>query len=406
MSKFYSYLNTATGIIKNYSGDLPLSVFLKSFFSVNKKYGSKDRKQIAHICYCYFRLGKITDKFSINSNDALLKQYMIAGLFVCADKPDEILEALAPGWNHNVQLPIEKKIIFLKDAGLAIEIKDVFPWPGMLSNDIDHYEFCRSFFIQPDLFLRIRPGQKSNVIKKIAIAKLSFCIKNEDALAIPNLTKIDDIVSPDEEVVVQDYSSQRVGDLLHPVKEDRKDIIKIWDCCAASGGKSILAKDYLDNVDVTVSDIRQSMLANLQSRFRRAGINRYKSFVADLSQQNIPADPSGYDLVICDVPCSGSGTWSRTPEQLYFWEENKLDHYIGLQKKITSNVVPFVKPGGYLLYITCSVFRRENEEIVETIIAKFNLALIQMHVIKGYGEKADTMFGALLRRESRQIIKS
>lgn len=400
MSKYHSYLNTATGIIKTYSGEAPLPVFLKSFFSANKKYGSTDRKQIAHICYCYFRLGKIIDTHAINGSDELLKQYMLAGLFVCTNKPDQILEGLVPGWKDKAHLPVEEKFIFLKNAGLPVEINDVFPWPGLLSNDINHHQWCCSFFTQPDLFLRIRPGQKLNVLKKLSDAQISFYLKDECTLALPNLTKIDEIVSPDAEVVVQDYSSQRVSDFLKPVKAHYKHFIKIWDCCAASGGKSILAKDYFGNANLTVSDLRQSILANLQSRFRRAGINRYRSFVADLSQHNIPADPSGYDLVICDVPCSGSGTWSRTPEQLYFWEENKLDHYTDLQKKIASNTIPFLKPGGYLLYITCSVFRKENEEIVEMIRGRFNLALIQMHVIKGYAEKADTMFGALLRKET------
>ncbi|MFT3948807.1 MAG: Fmu (Sun) domain-containing protein [Agriterribacter sp.] len=398
MSKFHSYLNTASGIIKSYSGDLPLSVFLKSFFSANKKYGSKDRKQIAHTCYCYFRLGKIIDKISLNDNDELLKQYVLAGLFVCADKPNQMLGALVPGWNDKAHLPIEEKCIFLKDTGLPVEINNVFPWPELLSNDIDHHRFCRSFFIQPDLFLRVRPGHQSNIIKKLSDAQIAFSVKGKGALALPNLTKIDDVISPDEEVVVQDYSSQSVREFFKTVKENNEQSVKVWDCCAASGGKSILAIDYFGNVDLTVSDIRASILINLQSRFRRAGISRYRSFVADLSLHNTPADPSGYDLVICDAPCSGSGTWSRTPEQLYFWEENKLDHYTELQKKITSNIIPFIKPGGCLLYITCSVFKRENEAIVEMIKKQFNLALIQMHVIKGYNERADTMFGALLRK--------
>ncbi|MCC6286662.1 MAG: Fmu (Sun) domain-containing protein [Chitinophagaceae bacterium] len=398
MSKFHSYLNTASGVIKSYGGDLPLSVFLKSFFSANKKYGSKDRKQITHICYCYFRLGKIINKSSVNSSDALLKQYMLAGIFICTDKPDLVLQALVPGWNDKVNLPVEEKFIFLRAEGLPVEIGDIFPWPEMLSNDINYQQFCKSFFIQPDLFLRIRPGYKSNVIKKLSNAQINFSVKDEEALALPNLTKIDDIVLPDEEVVVQDYSSQMVGEFLKPLKEHNKQLIKVWDCCAASGGKSILAIDYLGNIDLTVSDIRASILTNLQSRFRRAGITRYKSFIADLSKRNIPADSSGYNLVICDAPCSGSGTWSRTPEQLFFWAEGDIVRYTDLQNKITSNIVSFIKPGGYLLYITCSVFRNENEKIVEMIREKFNLELIQMNVIRGYNEKADTMFGALLRK--------
>ena len=140
------------------------------------------------------------------------------------------------------------------------------------------------------------------------------------------------------------------------------------------------------------------MLANLRSRFKQAGISGYKAFVADLTRSGIDADPAGYDLVICDAPCSGSGTWARTPEQLYYWQEDRLDQYTVLQKKITTAVVPFIKPGGYLLYITCSVFKNENEDMVNSIQQQFNLELLQMKIIRGYDIKADNMFAALLRK--------
>lgn len=341
-------------------------------------------------------MGKAVPHYSAVDDEAL-KAYILAGVFICADKPDAMLEALKPGWNNKIDLPVEEKTSFLKEQGVAVDINAVFPWPSLLSEGIDHLQFCASFFKQPDLFIRIRPGYTSAVIKKLTDAGVRFSVKSDNALALPNLTKIDDHIIIDEEAVVQDYSSQRVAELLQPVKETIKPVIKVWDCCAASGGKAILAKDYLGNIDLTVSDIRQSILANLQSRFKRAAMPHYKLFEADLSKPGVPADKSGYDLIICDAPCSGSGTWGRTPEQLYFWEERKLEHYTSLQKKIVNNIIPFVKPGGYLLYITCSVFKEENEERVKEILSKTDLRLVQMQNIKGYDKKADTMFGALLR---------
>ena len=104
---------------------------------------------------------------------------------------------------------------------------------------------------------------------------------------------------------------------------------------------------------------------------------------------------SSYDLILCDAPCTGSGTWSRTPEQLYFFEETVIDQYASLQKKIVSNAMPVLAPGGYFLYITCSVFKNENEAIVEFIKEKFHLTLVKMELLKGYDKKADTMFAAL-----------
>ncbi len=396
MSKFHSYLNTAYSIVKSYNGDLPLSVYLKSFFSANKKYGSKDRKQITNICYSYYRLGKAIPNSSANSE--IRKHYFLAGLLVCTDKDDQVLEAVAPEWNNIIQLPLEEKFFFLRGTGIDIDIGAVFPWPELLSNGINYHQFCRSFFVQPDLFLRIRPGHKPTVVKKLDSAAISFSTKDKDTLVLPNITKIPEVVRQDEEVVVQDYSSQRIAEFLKLPAESYNHGIKVWDCCAASGGKSILAADVFKNIELTVSDVRASILKNLQIRFRRAGIKKYKSFVADLTQPKIPADAGGYDLIICDAPCSGSGTWSRTPEQLYFWNENDIDYYINLQQKISSNILSFIKPGGYLLYITCSVFKRENEDIVKKIVENSNLELVQMNVIKGYDEKADTMFGALMRK--------
>ncbi len=395
MSRFHSYLNTAATIIRQYNGAEPFASMVKKFFSANKKYGSRDRKQISHLCYCYFRTGKIF--FAATTNT--LETHIITALFLCTTEHDEILSAIAPDLEVFTALPIDEKISLLQQramvpAGDPYEL--VFPWQSFLSEGIEFRHFALSFFTQPDLFIRIRPGHKEKVIQRLKASGITYYTLGNDGIGLPNHTKADEMFDMNKEVVVQDYSSQSVQELLHPLQQQPG--LQVWDCCAASGGKSILAKDHLGDVALTVSDIRGSMLANLRSRFKQAGIYRYKAFVADLTRPDIGADPAGYDLVICDAPCSGSGTWARTPEQLYYWQENRLDHYTALQKKIATAVVPFIKPGGYLLYITCSVFKRENEDIVNNIVQQFNLELLEMTSIRGYDIKADTMFAALLRK--------
>ncbi|MCA6456148.1 MAG: RsmB/NOP family class I SAM-dependent RNA methyltransferase, partial [Chitinophagaceae bacterium] len=108
---------------------------------------------------------------------------------------------------------------------------------------------------------------------------------------------------------------------------------------------------------------------------------------------------SPFHMVLCDAPCSGSGTWGRTPEQLSFFTEQKITAYADLQRKILSNVLPQVAKGGYLLYITCSVFRQENEEQVQFILQQDGFELVKMELLKGYDVKADSMFAALVRKE-------
>jgi 16S rRNA (cytosine967-C5)-methyltransferase len=174
--------------------------------------------------------------------------------------------------------------------------------------------------------------------------------------------------------------------------------LRVWDACAASGGKSILAFDIFKKIDLTVSDVRQSILFNLEKRFATAGIKNYHSFLSDLSS-SAHLRNAAFDLIITDVPCSGSGTWSRTPEQLYYFEPHQIDRYSALQKKIVDNAIPYLKPGGFLLYCTCSVFKKENEEVVEYIQQQHSLQLIQSALMTGYTMKADTLFGAVFQKQ-------
>lgn len=159
--------------------------------------------------------------------------------------------------------------------------------------------------------------------------------------------------------------------------------------------------DFYANIELTVSDLRDSILNNLKKRFSQAGIKRYESFVKDLTATHSPFSThhSRFDLIICDAPCSGSGTWGRTPEQLIYFEKNKIDYYASVQEKIVSNVCNHLKAGGYLLYITCSVFKKENEDVVNYMRQNLKLELIQGKLLKGYHLNADTMFAALLRKQ-------
>jgi 16S rRNA (cytosine967-C5)-methyltransferase len=140
--------------------------------------------------------------------------------------------------------------------------------------------------------------------------------------------------------------------------------------------------------------VRKSILQNLSNRFLRAGIKDYRSFIADSATTNTHVRVP-YDLIICDAPCSGSGTWSRSPEQLYFFTKDKIDYYSNLQKRIVKNVSRFLAANGHLLYITCSVFEKENEDVVAWVQQHTNLKARSTTYYKGYNIKGDTLFVAL-----------
>ena len=385
VSRYHSYLNSARQILQSYNGGEPFASYLKKYFSANKKFGSKDRKYVAHVCYCFFRMGKVV------MNTSLEEKFLIA-LFLCSEKPNEIFTALKPEWNENVELSINEKLLIINYSFL---IQDLFPWKNELSEEIDHVAFCRSFLVQPGLFIRLRPGKEKIVIKKFQEAGVNFRTTSPACLSLANSSKIDEVIELDNEAVIQDMNSQRTGEFIKSAILHLTPKISVWDCCAGSGGKSIMVYDMIPNCELIVSDVRESILINLKKRFAKAGIKKYSSFVFDLAKKSeIGHLKPG--IIICDVPCTGSGTWSRTPEHLYFFDESKIGGYSALQKKIVSSVIPQLQEGGLFIYLTCSVFKKENEEVVEYIRENFHLQLTQMEVLKGYDKKADSMFVAVL----------
>jgi 16S rRNA (cytosine967-C5)-methyltransferase len=381
--KWDSYARSAMEVIANYGGDLPLPVFLKDYFRQNKQMGSTDRRTISSLIYNYYRLGHAPHYVQPTER-------MQLGNFLCNQQPNDWLQYFKPEWNALMKADLEEKIAV---ADSNFSITNIFPWADELSEGMDHAAFCRSFLVQPDLFLRLRPGFEKKTAQQLHDAAIPFEKVTETCLRLPNSTKLEGVIETDKQAVVQDMNSQTVGNYLQPVMQQVK---TVWDCCAASGGKSLMAYDLNTGIKLTVSDIRNTIIQNLQNRFAKAGIKSFTSFIVDLSkpkQENIlPVKP--FDLVMADVPCTGSGTWARTPEQLVFFHPESIAAFSEKQKSIVRTAVPLVKPGGYFLYITCSVFKQENEAVVVFIEKECGLQLESRELLKGYDKRADTLFVA------------
>lgn len=384
--KHFSHLNTAAEIIGKYSGNLPFHLFIKDFFRQNKKYGSRDRKQITHLCYCYFRCGQAV-------KNKPLQQGITEALFLCSDQNNELLAAVQPVWNENVHASIKEKCALLN---IPPDLH-IFSFDAELSNGINANDFNRSHLIQPGVFIRIRPGYLQTVSNKLEQAGIAFTLLQSHCISLPASLKIDELLQVNKEAVIQDYSSQRTGEFMQLLTAVRPGF-NVWDCCAASGGKSIMAKDILGDINLTVSDIRPAVLNNLKKRFSEAGITNYRISADDLTRPVTNHPKNGFDFIIADVPCTGSGTWGRTPERLSFFHEKEIDSYTRLQKKIVTTALHCLQSGGYFLYITCSVFKKENEDMAGFIQTNLSASLVKMEVLEGYNLKADTMFAALFKK--------
>ena len=389
MSRYHSYTNAAARLIQEYLPGKPFSLHIRSYFAANKKYGSRDRRIITSLCYAYFRAGKAFP-------GSTMEEKLILSLFLCENKSNELIHFFDPGLNEKITANILEKLDLLK-----LKAIDFFSFAAGLSKETDAAQFSLSMLKQPDLFLRCRPGKAQLVKDKLSKAGTPFKEEESGCLRIANNSPVDKILLLNREAVVQDYNSQKVLDYLEEIPAGYfETVVNAWDCCAASGGKSILLWDKLSGkVNITVSDIRENILSNLRVRFREAGVKAAGNFVADLAVVQ-KATQKKYNIIICDAPCTGSGTWGRTPEQLFYFDERGVDVYAERQRKIISNIVPGLDNNALLFYITCSVFEKENESVVSFIASQLRDAgrdfqLKEMKYLKGYESSADTMFVAV-----------
>ncbi len=385
MSRYRSHLASAVKVLQTHKDGEPLVHHLKRFFAANKKYGSKDRKQISSLCYYFYRLGNAKENESV-------EERIIIATFLCNHSHNSFLEEINPEFNEKISLEIKSKISFLD-----IDSNEIFPFQNELGEAVDREKYALSFLEQPLFFLRIRPGKEMRVLEKLTNNNIEFEEVFTSCIALQQGFKTDLFFSPNKEVVVQDRNSQIVFNHLKRQDGYLKKDIEVWDCCAASGGKSILLHDVLHgHVNLHVSDIRPNILNNLRIRFKDAEIKNYHAFITNLFEEQCVISEKKYDLIICDAPCTGSGTWSRTPEQTAFFHFSKIDKYATMQLKIASNAISSLHSGGLFFYITCSVFKKENEDVVAALKQIFHLQILQMEYLKGYEIQADTMFVAVL----------
>lgn len=383
--KALNQLKTFHRILTEYPGDTPLSKFLPGFYRQNKQMGSTDRKVANRLIYNYFRLGKAL------KNRPADDRLMVAE-FLCNNQINSFLQHFKPEWALCINFTIEEKLALIRTAYADFVLEDVFPWTDQLSEGIDKQAFLTSFFQQPDLFIRIRKGFEQQVKIQLKQADIAFKDEGQNCLSLPNGTKLETIFPKQHLFEVQDLSSQQTAQFFKPHKWEQW-----WDACAASGGKSLLLHEQEPNLKLVVSDVRESILANLDERFEQAGLRKYQKKVLDLTQNPDPIlHDYAFDGIILDAPCSGSGTWGRTPEMIHQFNPQRIEFFNHLQQQIATNVVKYLKPGKPLIYITCSAFKGENEQTVDFLTNTLNLKLEEQKVLKGYEHKADTMFAARL----------
>lgn len=143
---------------------------------------------------------------------------------------------------------------------------------------------------------------------------------------------------------------------------------QILDLCAGAGGKTLaLSASMRNRGQIFAFDADKSRLAPIFDRLKRAGSRNVQAFA---DRRALEALEGRMDLVLVDAPCSGSGTWRRRPDAKWRLSAEQLQTRMSEQDAVLGQAVKFVKPGGSLAYVTCSVFKAENDDRVASWLHK------------------------------------
>ncbi len=167
-------------------------------------------------------------------------------------------------------------------------------------------------------------------------------------------------------VEVQDEGSQLVALLV-----GARPGMRVVDFCAGAGGKALaIAAGMANKGRVVACDVSKVRLEASAKRLRRAGVhNVERRLIADERDPWIKRHKRGFDRVLVDAPCTGIGTWRRNPDGRWTLEPRDLEELVPKQARILESAARLVKPGGRLVYATCSLLPEENERRVEAFLA-------------------------------------
>jgi 16S rRNA (cytosine967-C5)-methyltransferase len=171
---------------------------------------------------------------------------------------------------------------------------------------------------------------------------------------------------------------------------------RVWDCCAAPGGKTLILARRLGAAEIIASDVSVKRLAQTEARLRRyAYAERVKFAAADA--MDAKAVEGLFDLILCDVPCSGTGTLAGNPEIRHQLKIEDLSRQAERQRAILKGALNRLAPGGRLVYSTCSLEPEECERVVETVVGAGGVRMVPVEgLMAELGEQGILLNGVKL----------
>lgn len=333
---------------------------IDKYMRVNKNWTADDRSFFAEAVYGIVRHKRYLE-FIAESEEL----WQVIGAYLVTQNRQSVAR---PEFKKTDVLKIQSRLKAPKSAAIEHSVPEWLFELGQKEFAADWPAILKSLNKEPEIFLR------TNTLKT-NIEKLAKDLKNEkietnnikSVISIPeglhlkvrkNVFATQAFRNGDFEM--QDAGSQSIAPLLQVLPGQQ-----VVDACAGSGGKTLHLAALMQNKGKIVAmDIHDSKLQDLKQRATRAGINILEIKLID-SPKVISRFENSFDRVLIDSPCSGLGVLRRNPDTKWKLNLEQIDSVCALQKDILSRYSAMCKPGGMMVYATCSILKRENEEQVK-----------------------------------------
>lgn len=366
------------------SGDGPSAdVLIRKYFRTRRYAGSKDRRSVTGMVYQVIRdWGFLCEAAAGDIRKMMLLTLGDAAHFT--------------GQDHAPSLATDNEKKFLAGSHEK-QPHHLLNYPLWLKDRLQQ-RFTENFEAELESLNGRAQFELRVNLGKTTLAKVEDFLKSEavqyekgkwvdTALILADNPRIDSWdIYKNGQVEIQDEAAQLAVEIC-----DIKPGQQVMDLCAGAGGKTLAAAAHMENKgQIYAFDNNFNRLKDLKPRAKRADARILQSHHVDTAggkRQNILSEHMGrMDRVIVDVPCSGSGVWRRNPELKWRLDEDKLLQYSRIQKNLLAEAWGFVKPGGRMIYMTCSLFDDENEKQVSEFLANTEKAKLIPYT-NHYGKK-------------------
>lgn len=321
-------------------------------------YNRIDKKTMVLLYMGLYQLiySRVKDYAAINEVVEIAKKFLnqgaagfINGILRSAQRQEKTLlqEVYNMGWEYEFSINVE----------LLNMIKEL---------KLNTREILESTFKPPRVHLYVRKNME-NILRALDQNNIKYNVKNNFVFVENYDHKILSSFFRRGEYSIMDYSTSVIRQLVP------KDTKTVFDMCAAPGGKTLMIADLLPNAKIKSSDINEIRVNLIHENIKRWGLNNVTASVNDARV----FDGNKYDLVVCDVMCSGSGVISRKPELKYKIDYKMIEELNSKQIEILKNASNQVNDGGYVIYSTCSILKRENSDIVDEVCKDGSLKKIK-----------------------------